>query len=278
LIEKKTAAKTCRFVTHSMGGLVLSAFINLDPKANLARIERAVCCATPFWGSVESMRALIVGDGKRFMFFSSEAFRKIARTFPSVYQLVPGYPNAWDHPKSASIWNYDFWQARIKGAAAVMNVNADRDALMAKHLSRAESFHARNVFDYSALSQKEAEKFLFMYGSGENTLTRLKVLSKNSAGDVEYFFDFEKSDYGPEGDGTVPVPSATRYANSKVQHLEIRLGEQSNWWPWNWDDAAKTKLAGFHGAFLSLDKVQGLVCDWLDYKKVKTNWQDKIKP
>jgi pimeloyl-ACP methyl ester carboxylesterase len=77
LLRKKTGSQQFRFVTHSMGGLVLSAFLNLDPGRNLQRVERAVTTVPPFWGAPEVMRRwvaevvpLLVGSRS-----TSESFR-----------------------------------------------------------------------------------------------------------------------------------------------------------------------------------------------------------
>jgi pimeloyl-ACP methyl ester carboxylesterase len=272
VLRKKTNSQQFRFVTHSMGGLVLSAFLNLDPARNLQRVERAVMTVPPFWGAPEVMRALVVGDGRRFGIGSSEAFRKIARTFPSAYQLVPGYPQAWKHPKpDADIWNVQDWQARVAFDQRDAYDYGSRDELMGTHLKRAKEFHERDLLDFETLDPADLSRFLVLYGVGENTLQTVKVLPTNRGRDVQWFFDFEGSRYTKDGDGTVPARSARRYG--KLRALRVQLDKQSQWWlPSTWDDKTKLMLAGFHGAFLALDKVQGVVLDWLTGKDPREDW------
>jgi pimeloyl-ACP methyl ester carboxylesterase len=273
ILQKKTNAGCFRFITHSMGGLILSAFLNLD-RRNHALIERALIAVPPFWGSCESVRALVVGDARRWLIGSSEAFRKIARTFPSVYQLVPGYDNALN--PSRDIWDYGNWQHRIEFGSRNQNDYDKRDNLMERHLGRAKEFHATGLFNFDngAWPQTERNKYLVLYGTGEKTLQSIEVRPKNSAKDIENFFDFDKSTYSQDGDGTVPARSALRYKTLKTH--EIKLNEQSSWWlPTTYDDKAKVTLAGFHGAFLAMDKVQGVVLDWLTNA---TPYSDKIMP
>lgn len=278
-LGKKTGSSNFRFVTHSMGGLILAAFLNLNPDLNLSLVDRAVLAAPPFWGSPEAIRGLIVGETSLFSLNSSEAFRKIARTFPSVYQLVPGYQGAWDHHDgNANIWDIQYWQKRIKFNGRAKEAYDERDALMQRHLARGGEFQEQDLIDFDGLDIKGKNKFLVLYGTGERTLIKIKVKKENTAGEIANFFDFGSKDKYPEkGDGTVPVVSALRFKT--LPRHEINLSGQTKWWlPTTWDDATKMGLAGFHGAFLALDKVQGIVVDWLKGDKVEKEWSSKIVP
>lgn len=283
-LQQKTGQDRFRIVTHSMGGLILSAFLKLDPNRNLARVQRAVLAAPPFWGSIESMHSLVVGDTVRWGFHAPEGYRKIARTFPSAYQLVPGYPDAWNHPaRKADIWNIDYWQKRHDYGTRDRRGYQERRKLMKRHLERAKEFHEKELLNFDDLPEKEKNKFLLLYGTGEKTRVKLRVRPYNTDRDVRYFFDFKdednwdkREDYG--GDGTVSWRSALRYQS--IPHVAVRLSEFSTWWPWMWDDKVKIRVAGFHGMFLSLDKVQTMVCSWLriETKAPKLTWSGPIKP
>jgi len=89
-VRLKTGAAACNLVAHSMGGLVLAALLKQRPSL-LARIRRAVLAAPPFLGAAEAVRALVVGQSSIIPINSSNLFRKIARSFPSSFQLVSGY-------------------------------------------------------------------------------------------------------------------------------------------------------------------------------------------
>lgn len=280
LVQHKNGNSSVSVVTHSMGGLILAACVKLDPARQAARLDRAVVTVPPFRGSIEAIRSLIVGDGARLGFNSSDAFRKIARTFPSVYQLVSHYQGFWEHPlgAGADVWNLDHWQHRVRFGTRPKDPYEARDTLMQAHLTRAQKLFSDDIMDLDSLPRTERDKFLILYGTGARTRTKLPVTPRNSEGDVVYFFDFDGDPcWSEEGDGTVPVQSAQRF--TKVKSFEIDLKGVRSWWrPAEWDDAAKAAFAGYHAMFLGLDKIQGLVCDWLAGRNPKPAWARPINP
>lgn len=273
---KKTGSERFRFITHSMGGLILSAFLNLKP-TNVGCVERAAMTVPPFTGSPEAIRGLIVGEASLLGINSSEAFRKIGRTFPSVYQLVPGYQGAWEHhDPNADIWDIGYWQRRIEFGGRPRGIYDEKEKLMKQHLARARNFQHKDMVNFDAMDNEDKRKFLVFYGTGERTLQSVKVLDKNRSREVENFFDFEENgNYNSEGDGTVPVKSALRFSTLPAHPID--LSKQRKWWlPTTYDEVLNIQLAGFHGAFLALDKVQSVVIDWLEGKDVQPEWSAKI--
>jgi len=81
-------------VVHSMGGLVLRAFLEEWKQAENSAppIAQIVFIATPQRGSLEAAAALISGGTP--LFGGRKELRKLARTFPSVYELLPTFPGA----------------------------------------------------------------------------------------------------------------------------------------------------------------------------------------
>ena len=275
-VRRKTGASSFRFVTHSMGGLVLAAYLK-RAKANIRRVERACLAAPPFWGAVEAMRGLVAGEASLLGIHSSDAFRKIGRTFPSVYQLVASYPGHWSHPlATASVWNIRHWQHRVDMGTRDPALYAARDARMQGHLKTARGFHKSGMVDFDALPETDRKKFLLLYGVGERTRCKIRVKKHNSSKEIKFFFDFESKPVFGDGDGTVPSVSATRFSN--IPTIAVPLSDFSAWWPTLWDDKAKLRVAGFHAMFLGLDKVQGLVIDWLLGRDPKPSWIEPIKP
>lgn len=262
-LTKKTGRSRFRIVTHSAGGLVLSAFLNKNKGENLGRVARAAIVAPPFWGSVEAAYVLVCGRPVRLGFNTTERYRKVARTFPSIYQLVPGYPGAWIHPDpDADIWDVAYWQKRVRFARRPRKAHEEKQALMRRHLERAREFHRSDLLDFDSLGESDLDKFLLIYGTGEKTRVRIKVLPENSSGEIENFFDFDSREcWSDRGDGTVPVISAVRY--KRIRRIGVDLSDFSAWWPTLWDDRLKIRVAGFHSMLLGLDKVQNLVMDWL---------------
>ncbi len=76
-------------VCHSMGGLVARAFLDLEGGAEQCR--RLVTVGTPYFGSVKALGCLVNGvypwSGR-----IGERLTELARTWPSVYELLPTYP------------------------------------------------------------------------------------------------------------------------------------------------------------------------------------------
>jgi hypothetical protein len=83
------------FAVHSMGGLVLRAFLAAWQRSetpNPLPLGQVVFIATPHLGSLDAAVALISGETS--LFGGRKEMRKLARTFPSVYELLPRFPGA----------------------------------------------------------------------------------------------------------------------------------------------------------------------------------------
>lgn len=82
--------RTFDFACHSMGGLVFRAFlaewISAHPGTQ-PPVGRVVFIATPHHGSLNAAQSLI--SGKDALLNGQKEMRKLARTFPSVYELLP---------------------------------------------------------------------------------------------------------------------------------------------------------------------------------------------
>lgn len=88
-----------RFLTHSMGGLLFSCYLG-ELKGHYDDIDKAVITAPPFLGSPYALIHMIKGDGgvKSFLnsiFGRNEDIRKVVRTYPAVYELLPGMISQW---------------------------------------------------------------------------------------------------------------------------------------------------------------------------------------
>lgn len=92
-------------ICHSMGGLVARAFLDLEGGAEQCR--RLITVGTPYFGSVKALGCLVNGvypwPGR-----IGEGLTGLARTWPSVYELLPTYP-AVVGPSGglASLWDAD---------------------------------------------------------------------------------------------------------------------------------------------------------------------------
>ena len=79
-------------IGHSMGGLVARAYVQLFPGKAEQRVRRIISLGTPYFGSVEAIVNLT--SGSRRMKIAERLndvndMRKLVRTLPGVYQLLP---------------------------------------------------------------------------------------------------------------------------------------------------------------------------------------------
>ncbi len=83
------------FVTHSMGGLVFSCFLK-ELNHDYSLMDQAVLTVPPFLGAIDILVALIIGEGgvELSIFNKNDDFRKICRSFPSSFELLPVYKGA----------------------------------------------------------------------------------------------------------------------------------------------------------------------------------------
>jgi pimeloyl-ACP methyl ester carboxylesterase len=278
-IKTKTQTEQINVITHSMGGLILARYLKLDTEEHLKSIRKAAITAPPFGGSYEAVKCLIIGEDSLFSFNSSEVFRKIARSFPSVYQLLPSLQPHWEHPEeNSNFWDIAYWQQRVEFGSRNKAIYVTKQTIMQNHLSRAKQFAFNEMIDLADYPDHQ-DKFLLMYGKGAKTLSNIIVKDYNSDLSIRYLFDFEKSEkkYTGDGDGVVPINSALRYHFKHV--IPVNLSYFKQWWnPFTLDDRLKTNIVGFHPMFLGLDKVQSVICDWIQGKKPDKTWIYRITP
>lgn len=89
-VLEKTGSKQVDIIAHSMGGLVVRYYLN-NLERNSNKVRRLIFAGTPQHGAPKAFKALVWGDPDypfRF-FFNRTTAKKLAETFPSVYQLLP---------------------------------------------------------------------------------------------------------------------------------------------------------------------------------------------
>jgi pimeloyl-ACP methyl ester carboxylesterase len=235
-LKRKLKVEKFNFLTHSMGGLVFSCYLK-ELNGNFGDIARAVLTVCPFLGSVSALYALVVGEGgiKFPLLNNNDIFRKIARTFPSVYELCPVYDGAVEFAKTAppgpvfDLYNPKHWQSNISD-----------EEMFLERLAGLKDFRADNpaVLDLSTLDKKIKQRMLIIAGKQEETKNKVVVKAHNPGKKIRNFFDFDQP--SADGDGTVPLESATCYKKDV-----LTLAVKSKWY-----DGAT------HGFFLNDGRVQ----------------------
>ena len=250
-LKEKLKKDTFNFVTHSVGGMIFLCYLN-EINPNYDHIAHAVMTVCPFQGSINALIALLVGEGgvKFPLFNSNDIFRKIARTFPSVYELCPVYDQAIAFDKdykprsSFNIYNPKHWQTNIS-----------KEKMFKSRLSDLKDFRVDKpaMIDLSTLDKETRGRMVIIVGKGEDTKGRVVVEEKTPDGKSDNFFNFDQDLH--DGDGTVPLESATFYKNDV-----LTLAVDSKWY-----DGAT------HGFFLNDGRVQTVIKRFL---KNDTSWKE----
>jgi hypothetical protein len=208
--------------------------------------------ASPLRGSVYALKTLIMGETWFFDWFTRKGLRRLARTLPGVYDLLPfdGYFSStgrfkWPKPvvtkdgQAVNIFDAGEWQKNVTDQIG----------------SNILQGHLQNTFRYfeKAADFPDAfkENVLMVYGTGEKTLRY--VSASDPAGGRE--FDFPGDDGSPTiGDGVVPAISTYVDGIYQVGVTKKAVGD------WELDLG---KVAGFHASFCAYDLVQDLTISFL---------------
>lgn len=196
------------FVAHSMGGLLLRSALGLRRPRPFEGIGKVIFVAPPFRGSCDTARVLIAGE-KNGWLGNSEDFRKLARGFQSVYQLLPSYPGALVDQASGEIldaFDTGCWQRNVLKAKTfrpdfLANAEAFIKGGRAQHAGQSSA----PMLGERAL-RAHKDQILVMLSVGHKTLRQVPVDCNNPGN--ENWFDFEAARSDEMGDGRVHLRSA----------------------------------------------------------------------
>jgi hypothetical protein len=245
--------KSFDFVCHSMGGLVLRAFLWQAVRAapgNPLPVGRVVFIATPHLGSLDAVQTLISGEG--WLAEGKADLRKLARTFPGVYDLLPRFGSAVVNPARQELDIFDIgnWQANIVGD------DENDQHVLGSHLTEAKD-RLNSLHNLDSLKGN----ILVIYGakglSALRTVTvhasSSEVLPEQEA--IKNWYDFEVDNGGAikgDGDDVVPVESAKLPGIPAVRILAADVG---------W--LQRLEPISMHAKLPSLDKVQSIAARFL---------------
>lgn len=234
-------------LTHSMGALVFSAFARQHSQRLSSAIHKVIFTCPPFLGSHEALYTLLIGRSK--LFNSSDDFRKIARTFPAIYELCPLYPDALRFKNGAAfnLYNYKHWQQNPQKPG----YQATRERITHR-LSELQRLRHQNhhIFDYTQLPAAVRQRFLVIAGRGETTQRQVQVDANSRP--VRNRFHFSQQGCDEEGDGTVHLQSAACFK----EHITT-LALKSNWLENRLD--GRVFMSDWHTFFLNNGRVQNII-------------------
>jgi len=257
-----------------MGALVLSAFIKkMTSSERLKVINKAIFTVPPFLGSVEPSFNLTMGKSR--LFNSSDDFRKVARTFPSVYELLPVYKDAYEFENDETAQNFDkydfstFWQQ-------VADLDPEREDTLKKHRLMKHRFRELGkirdendlICDFKNLDNSLLERFIVL--AGTNVATKQRIYVRHRLDHIKNFFDYEHFKETKKGDGTVPLVSAEVFKKCiltlKVKQRALETWADSRFIMWDW-----------HAFFLNNGRVQNIIKRFLaDSNMDKKEWYHSI--
>jgi len=243
------------FACHSMGGVVFRLFLDswrtLKPGVPLP-VNRVVFIATPHLGSVDAVESMIRGE--TVLFGGQKELRKLSRTFPGVYELLPhgSLSNAVVDSAGAPLDVFDVnnWQESVTPDP---NDPDDFDVEQA-HLTS-----ARNILnalpDVTRPEFGLAGRILVIYGNKPNSTIRIVTVLPNKlladGTTVRNWYDFDDADKAENksaGDEVVPLESAML---NGVPSVEIRSDDISFF-------NLKSHLLSLHALLPSLDEVSSV--------------------
>lgn len=255
-LKDKLNINSFNFLTHSMGCLVVSSYFKLlgnEDNIN-AVVNKAIFSVPPFLGSIESTFNLVAGKSR--LFNSSDDFRKIARTFPSIYELLPVYPGAYTFKNTARQQQFDYanfdtyWQ-HVPNATRKDTIA--KQSLIRMRLNHMGAVRDENdfIYDFHQIKNKELkDKLLVIVGTGEPT--RVNIVIKDKVDHVVNFFDFDHPQAEGDGDGTVPHASGIAFKDS-ILTLKVKSRKLETW------ADGRFLMTDWHAFFLNNGRVQNVI-------------------
>ncbi|HOX44456.1 MAG TPA: hypothetical protein PK668_12705 [Myxococcota bacterium] len=251
-------------VCHSMGGLVARAALQEWGRARGERppVGNLVFIATPHLGSLDSVKAMIVGDTPILDF--RKELRKLARSLPSVYELLPRFEApvvAKGAPRTAlEVFDLRSWQS---------NVTSPSDELLfvlQRRLDEARRFLEELPWPDDRDCKVQGKVFS-VYGVREgSTLVQVPVDTRRADPKMLYLFDEAKKGAGDE---VVPVVSAIPDALGGVR-VAVPYSD-AGFWP-----SELPARVSFHAFLCALDEVQTMVGRFLE--SPSTRKLEKMQP
>jgi hypothetical protein len=230
------------FACHSMGGLVFRQFLAAWQAAfpdTALPVNRVVFIATPHLGSLDAVEAMIRGETSLFQ--GRKELRKLARTCPGVYELLPNprLPNTvLKDGTPLDIFDVHNWQATV---TPDQNDPNDQNVEQTR-LDAAKEFIV-NLPDATDAKYRLSGRIFVIYGNKRgSTLRTVTVLGQQN--DTKNWYDFDHAGKG-DGDEVVPIESATLPG---VPAFEIHAGDVSVF-------NLKSHILSLHALLPSLDEV-----------------------
>lgn len=205
-------------VTHSMGNMPVRFYVK---NYGMEFINKIIFTAPPFKGAPEAISALVIGQG---MFFNRDEMRKLARTLPGLFELLPTYPYSSinkDDGSEVNLFDPNNWQENILKIDPSDENKVEKERLISKFIENlAKSKNRLESLDrwLDGLTQNEKNRILVLVKTEMKTLCNV-VIEKNPTDNPKNYFNFEESKISDDGDGVVPTKSSCYHASELATYL-----------------------------------------------------------
>ncbi len=218
-VKKWTGTKQVNLIGHSMDGLVAKSYLAKYGETNTNQI---IFLGTPHLGAPEMAYAQMTGsivNWKLRLAVNKQEIKKLAKNFPSCYQLMPNeqYFNlAINNSVSVGLDLYSGYINTIQGN--ILDYYASKNQWLSAWRDDSPEFNAalieasENVLDY--IWQRPIDSILVFNITGYG----LPTIGEVTPFPQEITVDGKPSYYATlDGDGTVPLRSAERVSSAKVR-------------------------------------------------------------
>lgn len=235
------------FVTHSMGNMPLRYYIK---EHGMSKIDKVVFVAPPFLGSLDSVSALVVGQG---FFFNKDKIRLLARTLPALFELLPSFNHhAIDLEDSSAIdlWNPDNWQDNLNNTNTPEK-KKETEKFLANLISAKKRIDELSTWK-NQLSASDKARMRVLVSSEFDTLSSV-LIERDPPEDFnpKNMILFNKSFAKEYGDGVVPVASSCCYWDEiDTYYLTKRF----------WNDDYK------HPFMMKDERIQRIIHEFIHYQ------------
>lgn len=205
-------------ITHSMGNMPIRVYVK---NHGMEFINKIIFTAPPFKGAPEAISALVMGQG---MFFNRDEMRKLARTLPGLFELLPTYKGSVidrNDKSEIDLFNPSNWQENVMTVDPDDEDRKEKLFLIEKFIENlAKSKNRLASLDswLENLTQQEKDRILVLVKTEMLTLSNVEI-EKNPRDNPKNYINFEESIMSYEGDGVVPNKSSLHFARELDTYL-----------------------------------------------------------
>lgn len=273
--EKYHRDPKVNLVGHSMGGLIITGYLNREGKN--ARVNKVATLATPFQGSFEAVIKVITGTANLGTSAPNSRERESARITPALYYLIPSFKggiSVADASLPKTLFDPGIWQPgviaslaefiRIRGLPSQKPEIQQAQDLFSFLLHQARAHRDKiNSFELSGAHLTEKD---WMAVVGVDTVTRVRLsISKKENQPVFSLSSTDRKNMWSHadtklrrltGDGTVPYEGAVP---KFLEEKNLVLVTPDDYGYWEVQDRALSGLSGFHGILPNMNMIHRLL-------------------